>query len=627
MTSKKYPQLSGFFSLIFAIAALLFTACQQPENTKNPVPEWAKSAIWYQIFPERFANGDPANDPKLVDFANSWPYVVSENWQTHPWTSDWYALQPWEAEVQWKQHFTWAKPGAPNHNINAGARRYGGDLQGVIDRLDYLQKLGITAIYFNPLFESPSLHKYDAAMYHHIDNNFGPNPEKDREIWATENPADPATWQWTSADSLFLQLIQKCHDREIKVIIDGVFNHTGNNFWAFRDVLKNQEKSPFADWYIVHKWDDPATPENEFDYGGWAGVKDLPEFREDENGLVSGPRAHVRAIVQRWMDPNGDGDPSDGIDGWRLDVAEKVDIAFWKDFQKWVKAINPDAYTTGEVWWEDWPNNRMFNAAPWFDGAFDAVMNYRVARAIKHFVIDQKTGTNATGFADSLQTILRDYPFENMQVCMNLMDSHDTDRLVSQIVNPDRWFDHEANPSQNANYYARKPNAEAVQKQILIAGLQMTLPGAPMIYYGDEAGMWGGDDPDCRKPMVWPEMAFEPEIYNFDGSTHAPDSVSFNRQLFGKYSFLIGMRKAHPLLSRGDMSFIATENQPRVLVFSRSLGDETAYVFANSSAESQTVQTSFLPQNSYSDLASPLRKLIPNPQSLTLAPYQLMVLK
>ncbi|HQU72631.1 MAG TPA: glycoside hydrolase family 13 protein [Calditrichia bacterium] len=579
--TRKITRLS-----VLAMAFVFLTiSCQKQEAAKAdaipPVPEWAKTAVWYQIFPERFANGDPGNDPAPEDMAGGWPYFIPENWQPHPWTSDWYELQSWEKGIPWHEHFSWAKEGEQNFSATAGLRRYGGDLQGVIDRLDYLADLGVTALYFNPLFEAPSLHKYDATYYHHIDNNFGPDPEGDRKIWAEEDPGDPATWKFTSADSLFLELIKACHARGMKVIIDGVFNHTGSLFWAFQDIVKNQQNSPYKDWFIIKSWDDPGTPENEFDYEGWAGVRDLPEIREDENGLVQGPREHVKTIVKRWMDPNGDGDPSDGIDGWRLDVAEKVEIGFWKDFQKWVKEINPQAYTTGEVWWEDWGKYRIYNAAPWFDGAFDAVMNYRFARAVKFLVMDHRDAIDAAGFADSLRTVYKDYRWDNVLVCMNLMDSHDVDRVTSQIVNPDRWFDHGANPMQNPDYSPRKPTPAEYAKQRLIAALQMTLPGAPMIYYGDETGMWGGDDPDCRKPMVWPELSYTTEVYNPDGSKRSPDPVSFDRELFDWYRKVIALRKGHPVLATGKIDFRDLPEMPDVLAFRRSNDRETLYVVVN----------------------------------------------
>jgi len=281
----------------FLTALFLTSVFYSPNLSQYSVPEWAKRAVWYQIFPERFRNGDTTNDPELVDILGSWPHDSSSNYHVSDWTGDWYALQSWE------------KPEKGDFYYHVQRRRYGGDLQGVIDKLDYLQDLGITAIYFNPLFESPSMHKYDGASYHHIDDNFGPDPAGDKKLIATEDPIDPATWQWTSADSLFLNLIEACHNRNIRVIIDGVFNHVGLNFWAFKDVVKNQENSRYKDWFIIKKWDDPGTPENEFDYEGWAGVKELPEIREDEHGILPEPRQYIFHAVKRWMDPNNDGDP------------------------------------------------------------------------------------------------------------------------------------------------------------------------------------------------------------------------------------------------------------------------------------------------------------------------------
>jgi len=592
--------------------------CTSPENDIiKTVPFWAKKAIWYQISPERFWNGDKNNDPGLVDMAGGWPHFQPEQWQIHPWTSDWYKLQPWEKTYQ--KDFYWC----------AGLRRYGGDLQGVLDRLDYLQDLGITAIYLNPVFESPSLHKYDATMYHHIDNNFGPDPEKDQQIWASEDPSDPSTWQWTTADSLFLALINQCHQRGIKVIIDGVFNHVGFTFWAFQDVIKNQQASPYKDWFIIKRWDDPTTPENEFDYEGWNDTKDLPEIKEDQNELVNEPKEHIRAIVQRWMDPNNDGDPSDGIDGWRLDVAEKVNIKFWNKFRQWVKAINPDAYITGEIWWEDWQNNGMMNAKPWLQGdAFDAVMNYRVARAIKKFVIDKEEQIPAQAFADSLQKIYADYGWEHSLVCQNLMDSHDVDRLGSQIVNSDRWYDHWAAPKDNPNYDVRKPNEAELARFRLVLIIQMTLPGAPMIYYGDEAGMWGGDDPDCRKPMVWQELNYEDEVSHPLGKSRPVDKVEFNRDLFNFYQTVIKIRKDHPPLMLGDFKNLMIDNQRFIYAFERNYLNEKVIIGLNNSNLNQSLELAVdgkywidqLTGNSYTAIDGKIALQIERKSGLILAP-------
>ena len=570
------------FFLIVCICLLLGDMSMAQKTKEIPrVPDWAKDAVWYQIFPERFSNGDTSNDPAPHDMQGAWPYKIPDGWQISPWTSDWYQLQPWEKTTG--HDFYW----------NAGVRRYGGDLQGIIDHLDYLQDLGVTAIYLTPIFESPSSHKYDTRMYHHVDNNFGPNPAEDEKIWLTENPADPSTWKWTSADKLFLKLIQKVHQRGMKIILDGVFNHVGTSFWAFQDVVKNQQKSAFKDWFRIRSWDDPNTPQNEFEYEGWNGVKDLPEIRKNgERELAPGFGEHVHAIVKRWMDPNGDGDPSDGIDGWRLDVAEKVGIPFWRQFRSWVKEVNPNAYITGEIWWEDWPINRMFVATPWLQGdAFDGVMNYRFAQAVKKFVADRKDQISAKAFADSISVLQKEYHPDNLYVLQNLLDSHDVDRIGSQLVNPDRWYDHYANPGQNKKYEVRKPTETELAKQKLIAGIQMTMPGAPMIYYGDEAGMWGGDDPDCRKPMVWPDKKYDPEVSDPLGRKRDPDSVDFNSDLYHWYKSLIGIRHEHKALSRGDLIFFLLNDEEHVIGYSRTIGVETIVVVVNNSNDKKSIMT------------------------------------
>jgi cyclomaltodextrinase len=609
------------FVLSLPLVMAIHTDSRSSTGTPN-VPDWAKKAVWYQIFPERFANGDTRNDPTPGDMEGAWPHTIPAGRKISPWTSDWYKLQPWEKAND--HDFYW----------NAGVRRYGGDIQGIIDHLDYLQELGVTAIYLNPVFDSPSSHKYDTRMYHHIDRNFGPHPEEDSAIVATENPADPLTWKWTSADTLFLRLVRDVHARGMKIVLDGVFNHVGASFWAFQDVMKNQRQSRYKDWFKISAWDNPKTPGDEFAYEGWSGVKDLPEV--NKNGryqLADGFADHVHAIVKRWMDPNGDGDPSDGIDGWRLDVAEKVGIGFWRQFRSWVKEINPDAYIAGEIWWKDWQMNRMFDASPWLQGdAFDGVMNYRFARAVKKFVVDAKTQISPQAFADSITALLREYPRDNLYASQDLLDSHDVDRIASQVVNPDRWYDHYANPGQNRRYEVRKPTSGERLKQKLMIGIQMTMPGAPMVYYGDETGMWGGDDPDCRKPMVWPDKRYESEISDPLGRPREPDSVRFDYDLFDWYKKLIALRKELPQLSEGGLEFTSVDSSARLLCFRRTLDGSSVVVLVNNSAkeESMTVKLH--------DIASGVHTMMNlidgstftgKDQSFTMSvmPYEIMILQ
>jgi len=609
---------SIFIATVFFLFASILVQAQTSNKNNSQIPSWAKEAIWYQIFPERFSNGDKLNDPKPIDMEGAWPYFVPEGWQNHPWNSDWYKLQPWELNTG--KDFYW----------NAGVRRYGGDLQGVINKLDYLKDLGINAVYLNPIFEAPSLHKYDATFYHHIDNNFGPDPEGDAKLWNDENPSDPSTWKWTSADNLFLNLIEEAHKRGMKIIIDGVFNHTGTQFWAFKDIVKNQQNSKYKDWYTILKWDDPNTSENEFDYAGWYGVKDLPEIREDENGLIKEPSEHIYEIVKRWMDPNNDGDPSDGIDGWRLDVAEQVNHNFWKTFRTWVKDINPDAYIVGEIWWDDWTNYKMMDASPWLKGdQFDAVMNYRFVRALKSFIINKKEQIDAQGLIDSLNTLYVQYPKENNYVMMNLLGSHDVERISSMMVNPDIWYDHNGNPSSNKDFDVRKPNDEERLKQKLITGMQFTLPGAPHIYYGDEAGMWGGDDPDCRKPMVWSDMNYETETTHPFGKPRPADEVKFDKNIFNMYKDYARIRNDNKVLSLGDVQFQIIDNEKRIVSYKREWQDNSIVMIINNNMNKNEIRFDsirFLDvKDNWQDLLSGT-SIDKKNKTISLMPYQIMIL-
>ena len=560
---------------IVILIYLCISSCSSQVTTTDlsQSPAWARQAVWYQIFPERFRNGDSRNDPTASDLVGGWPHTKPAEWEKSPWTSDWFHLQPWEEHDHRGFYY------------HVQQRRYGGDLEGVIDKLGYLSALGINAIYFNPLFQSPSLHKYDASMYHHIDKNFGPDPDKDQQLWAEEDPADPSTWKWTSADSLFLHLIKEAHRLGIRVVIDGVFNHVGRTFWAFQDVVKRQRQSSYKDWFTILRWDDPTTPENEFDYKGWYGVKELPELRKDSGTIAFGPREHIHAIVRRWMDPNGDGDPSDGIDGWRLDAADMVPLGFWKQFRTWVRAINQEAYTVGEVWWEDWKNDKMYNAAPWLQGdAFDAVMNYRWAREVYHFFIDKKNKISVSEFDTRLDALRRDYPRERNAVMMNLLDSHDTDRLLSHIINPDLAYDHNVGTADNHDYNVRKPDGDEINTQKLIVAFQMTYVGAPMIYYGDEVGIWGGDDPDDRKPMLWSDMIFDNESSHPFGTARPDDKNEADQKLLQYYTQIVHLRRDHPALCDGSFQTLLTDDKNELYGYLRASVEEKILIVINNAA-------------------------------------------
>jgi len=560
---------------------------------QNP-PDWAVDAIWYQIFPERFYNGDTDNDPTIESLVGTWPWDNQIEWKVSPWTSDWYEFQPWE------------RANGRRFNYQFQIRRYGGDIQGIIDKLDYLHDLGVTAIYLNPVFQSPSSHKYGAESYHHIDRFFGPDPIGDQQIVAKEDPLDSSTWRWTAADKLFLQLIQEVHARDMYIIIDGVFNHVGLTFWAFQDVIENRESSPFYSWFNIkgssgmdksHLNEFQILPSfllqpgsDTLEYTGY--VADLPAFRQDANGPIEPIRNHIKEIVQRWGDPNGDGDPTDGIDGWRLDVAERVQINFWRMFRAWVKEINPAAYLTGEIWWEDYWNNKQFNAAKWLTGdSFDAVMNYRFADAMFKFFIDQNQQISASQLDSLLAGIRNDYSNQTNYVLQNLLGSHDMERLSSAVVNPDRWIDHANNLQYNFEFDIRKPNQLEWQIMQAIVAFQFSYLGAPYIYYGDEVGMWGADDPDCRKPMVWPEFHYDDEITHpcdrlEDCSYTRPrDRVEFDQELFNYYQKLIVTRQKHNSLRRGTYKTLYTDNQTGLFAFEREYDGERIIAVFNGMAK------------------------------------------
>jgi glycosidase len=520
-------------------------------------PSWARHAVWYQIFPERFANGDPANDPTPASIALSLHgRRLQPDWRIHPWDADWYTRQPWEtAGAGWPWAFLLD-------------RRYGGDLAGIRQRLPYLQSLGVNALYLNPVFDAPSHHKYDASTLHHVDVHFGPDPDGDRRLIAAETPDDPATWVWTAADRALLDLLADAHARGMRVILDGVFNHVGTGFWAFRDLVAQQRASRYAGWFKLRSFaDDPGG----FAYESWRGHASLPELRQEGGTLAPGPRAYVDAVTRRWMAP--DGDVRRGIDGWRLDVAPWLPHGFWKGWRRLVKAINPRAYLVAEI-----IRDVGFNV-PFLEGdEFDAVMNYNFAFACDEFFFRDRARITASRF-DALLRELRDaYPPCVAPVQQNLFGSHDTARLASHAANRDRLvyrdFDGSYHPraARVGHIDTGPPDAHARALQRLFVLFQMTSLGAPMVYYGDEAGMWGASDPCCRQPMV-----------------HA-DDPRFDRALFAHYRRAIALRHALPVLRTGGVETLLADDGREVLVHLRREGPALAIVAINRSEAAQEVE-------------------------------------
>ncbi|MCP2015787.1 neopullulanase [Deinococcus sp. HSC-46F16] len=456
-----------------------------PTEQPHPVtPAWVADAVFYQIFPDRFARSGR---------------VTGLN------------LQPW---------------GSPPtiHGY------MGGDLWGVAERLDHIQSLGVTAIYFCPVFQSASNHRYHTHDYFQVDPMLGGN------------------------DAL-RHLLDEAHARGIRVVLDGVFNHASRGFFQFNDLLEQGEASAYRDWFHVDGWPlhayDDAKPAG---YQAWWGIRALPKF----NTANPAVREFLLSVGEYWM--------RFGVDGWRLDVPNEIDDDdFWREFRGRVKAVNPDAYIVGEIWGD---------AHRWLAGdQFDAVMNYHFtrpclgffgARTINH-AVNEVSGMgrvdpiDAAAFARRIGEVTRMYHPEIVRAQLNLLDSHDTARFLT----------------------AAGGDAGAFR---LASVFQMTYVGAPCIYSGDEVGLPGGPDPDCRRAFPW------------------HDEASWDRETLGLLRQLTATRHATPALRRGELRFTYAEGEG--LVYARELEEQAAYVALNTAqAEARLPLTGVRP-GAYRDALS-----------------------
>lgn len=627
-----------FFLLIFIISFLLQGCGRQQikntiaaESSLASVPGWAKEAIWYQIFVERFRNGDPSNDPIPVDMHGSYPEYLPPDWAITPWGHDWYSHEPWLDSVRVNGFYS-----------KIQARRYGGDLQGVLDKIDYIQSLGVTAIYFNPLNDSPSLHKYDARNYAHIDRNFGPDPRGDAAIIDSEIHDDPSTWKWTSADKLFLKLVREFHKRSIRVIMDYSWNHTGKVFWALEDVRKNGKKSKYVDWYNILQFDDPSTPQDEFRYEGWGGNNPwMPVFKKDiippgnktmpfeGNFNSESLKRHIFDVTRRWLDPNSDGNPSDGVDGFRLDVAGEIPMGFWREYRKVVRSVNQQAYLTGEIWWLEWPDKLMDPKIYLQGDQFDAVMNYRWYRIARGLFGQAEPVLKPSEFVTEIDSIDKGIRTDNLEAMMNVASTHDSPRLSTSLYNK-TLYKYRAKPSDNPDYKINKPGELTRKEQVMLLIHQFTFIGAPQIWNGEEAGMWGADDPDCRKPLVWDDLVYEDEKANYDPSGSRPtDIVRPDTVLLSFYKRLCKMRKKNPVLCYGDLSFLLSDDKEMLLAYSRKMDNTEIIAIFNCSENPQTVKLAVKNNGNYKDILSGSSVLIKSKNNyleITLEPFSARVL-
>lgn len=415
-------------------------------------PDWVKNGIIYQIFPDRFRNGNPANDPDFKEWYYEGKRTLPASGRINTDFQEYYHLVKWDDVAALTQ--------APHTNDRRDWMAfYGGDLEGVRQKLDYLQSLGVTIIYFNPLFEAKSTHKYDAADYRKIDPHFGTNEE-------------------------FKTFAKEAKARGIRIILDIVFNHSGNAHWAFKDAVEKGPASPYYSWFTFKQYPLPqgwpnvgyAWKPGDY-YNCWWGFGDLPDLnfdlsRDDKAEIpvrdVKDAQPNV-ALVNYLLDATEYWLKEADADGVRLDVPNEVPFWFWKLFNKRVKKVKPDAYIVGELW-----GNASDYVKP---GMYDAVMNYAFFRdpVLKFLCNGQGT---AAEFDAALATGRLTYPRQSVAVQMNLIDSHDTVRYLTQ-ANGD------------------------VSRLLLAALFQMTYVGAPAIYYGDEVALEGQRDPDCRRPFPW----------------------------------------------------------------------------------------------------------------------------
>lgn len=424
---------------------------------KNSTPDWVKGAIFYEIFPDRFARGQHGvNTP---------------------------GIEPWGG-------------------IPTRTNYFGGDLQGIIDHLGYLEDLGVTALYLTPIFKAYTNHKYDAWDYMSIDPAFG-NTE------------------------LLSKLVTEAHKRGIRIILDAVFNHCGDGFWAFEDIKRNGAASRYASWYSVKEFPLSKRPLN---YQTCGGVWFMPKLNTDNPEV----QEYLVNVATYWIQ-------TCGIDGWRLDMPWKVPMSFWKLFRERVKLVKPDAYIVGEIW---------RNPDPWLEGdTCDGVMNYPLRNNILDYIVFNTMDAEDFDYELNLMRLSQQ---NSANFHLNLLGSHDTPRILTLCKN---------DPS----------------RLIQAITFLFTYIGAPTIYYGDEVGLLGENDPDCRRCMPW-------------------DEAEQNRNLLQIYKKLIYARKSHKALIYGDFIPLYTFNG--IFTYLRQFENDEVIVILNTGEDNDNIQVPLKKANS-----------------------------
>jgi glycosidase len=495
-------------------------------------PAWARGATVYQIFPDRFFNGDPSNDPSSdaeqgSEGAARFRYgdvygnpVLPKAWDDRP------------------EGFCRSYQGASCDEEPLGRDFFGGDLAGVTAKLDDLQALGVTVIYFNPVFAAPSNHRYDTTSYDVIDPDLG-----------------------TQED--FETLLQEADSRGIRVLLDGVFNHVSSDSPWFDRERRFEETgaceaadSPYRSWFTFRPpaggEPSPCVPStgggDDTYYQGWFGFDTIPEVNEGTEiyDLFTGPDG----VARRWV--------AEGTAGWRLDVMDNLSHGFMHRIREAVKQTNPDALILGEQW---------LDSSAWLLGdEADSTMNYRFRRAVIGLINGDTAdldgaivGLSPSQFVSRMAGLMEDYPKPAFDTLLNLVDSHDTTRILWTLT---------PGPDDPAVKESESNLESGKAKLRQLAALQLTWPGMASIYYGTEAGLTGHDDPDDRRPYPWDDI---------DGD------------LLSWYRTLGVLRREHIALREGDLHFVHADDQAGTLAFLRRADSEAGLTALNLSDQPRVV--------------------------------------
>ena len=635
------------------------------------VPNWAKEAVWYNIFPDRFYNGNHYNDPIFNEFGpeafkpnilHEQNFVEEYKWEKSNNVISHFDRNRWTSDF--REQTIWEKLGEREIDYSLKyARMYGGDLQGIKEKIPYMKELGINAVWLNPVFFSYQNHKYGANDFRHISPDFGTiktsgethgveinrnnkygnksyvdvlgnKATTSSELKLLEvnlkgenrgkngygETEDPATWVWTESDLIMVDLIKEFHKNGIRVIFDGVFNHSSSEHWTFNMVLADGENSKYKDWYKFTDFGqhvqitDDMSDEQAFEtlianrkrtiYNAWGGFDSLPEF----NTFNQEYKEYIFNITRKWMcGPDGKESENwmedDGIDGWRLDVPNCLENQnFWNEWREVVKGSKKDSYITAELWG---------NASGDINGGnkFDTVMNYEWLKTVIGFFINQsreggvRYKLKAQDFFNELREKRTWYPYQALQASQNLNGSHDTDRLYSRIVNDVVGRNLEEGKQLEKGYNGIRPdlasnyhpnttidwrNSPIKPKDILklISIFQMTYIGAPMLFYGDEVGMWGATDPYCRKPMLWKEFLYDDEKNPSHINQNEVYSQKVDSDLFEWYKKLIRIRLENKTLIYGKFREVFADNERDVIAYERVIEDQSIIVVINNSFNS-----------------------------------------